>query len=142
MKHFFTVTMLAPLSIRRWLARVAILLRERHPLWLHSALAALIYLGAAGPAAGGTDAAGLVLRTATAAGIGTVFCLFLVFRLSDELKDVATDHALFPDRPLPSGRALRSDVMLMMGLAIAKPAPSSPARPPWRRLSDAPRRDP
>jgi 4-hydroxybenzoate polyprenyltransferase len=49
----------------------------------------------------------------------TVFCLFLIFRLSDELKDVATDRALFPHRPLPSGRVLRSDAMLMMGLAIA-----------------------
>ena len=119
MRHFSAVSILAAYSIRRWFGRAAILLRERHPLWLHASLAALIYLGAAGSAAGGTDAAGLVLSAATAAAMVTVFCLFLVFRLSDELKDVATDRALFPHRPLPSGRVLRSDVMVMMGLAVA-----------------------
>lgn len=119
MRHFSAVPILAASSIRRWFGRAAILLRERHPPWLHASLAALIYLGATGLAAGGTDAAGFALSTATAAGMVTVFCLFLVFRLSDELKDMATDRALFPDRPLPSGRVLRSDVMVMMGLVVA-----------------------
>ncbi len=119
MRHLSAVSILPACAIRRWFGRAAILLRERHPLWRHASLAALIYLGAAGSAARSTEASELVLSAATAAGMVPVFCLFLVFRLSDELKDVATDRALFPHRPLPSGRVLRSDAMLMMGLAIA-----------------------
>ncbi len=119
MRHFSTVSILPAGAIGGWFGRAAILLRERHPLWLHASLAALIYLGGAGSAARSTEASELVLSPATAAGMVTVFCLFLVFRLSDELKDVATDRALFPHRPLPSGRVFRSDAMLMMGLAIA-----------------------
>ncbi len=123
MKHFSTVSTLTTHSIRQSArqsaGRASILLKERHPLRLHIALAALIYLGAARLAAGGGDALEFIFSRGAAAGIGSIFCLFLIYRLSDELKDMASDRALFPDRPLPSGRVLPFDALGMMGLAIA-----------------------
>ncbi len=119
MKYFSTVSTLTTHSIRQSAGRALILLKERHPLRLHLALAALIYLGAGRLAAGGGDAVEFVFSRGAAAGIASIFCLFLIFRLSDELKDMAADRALFPDRPLPSGRVLPFDALLMMGLAIA-----------------------
>ena len=99
MKHYPTVSTLTTHSIRQSAGRALILVKERHPLRLHVALAALIYLGAARLAAGGGEAIEFVFSRGAAAGTGSIFCLFLIFRLSDELKDMASDRALFPDRP-------------------------------------------
>ena len=119
MNHVSTVSTLTTHAIRQSAGRALVLLKERHPLRLHLPLAAVIYLGAGQLATGGGDAVEFVFSRGAAVGIASIFCLFLIFRLSDELKDMAADRALFPDRPLPSGRVLPFDALLMMGLVIA-----------------------
>ncbi|MCR4671210.1 MAG: prenyltransferase, partial [Saccharofermentans sp.] len=45
-------------------------------------------------------------------GAWTVFAFLLWLRIADDLKDFETDKKLFPDRPLPSGRVYKKDVMV------------------------------
>ena len=45
-------------------------------------------------------------------GAFTVFAFLLWLRIADDLKDFETDKELFPDRPLPSGRVKKKDVMV------------------------------
>lgn len=112
-----------------WSGRSRLLLRERHPVLRHFVLACLIILAAVATQAGFERTAFDVFSPAGAAGVISVFGLFLLFRLSDELKDEANDRRLFPDRPLPSGRVLRLDILFMMGLVIALLALLNSARP-------------
>ena len=46
-------------------------------------------------------------------GSFTVFAFLLWLRIADDLKDFETDKKLFPDRPLPSGRVYKKDVMIV-----------------------------
>lgn len=57
-------------------------------------------------------------------GSWSVFGLMLILRLMDELKDAEVDRALFPDRPLPSGRVLEEDVRLSLAVAAALYVPA------------------
>ena len=45
-------------------------------------------------------------------GAYTVFAFLLWLRIADDLKDYETDKKLFKDRPLPSGRTTKKDVMV------------------------------
>ena len=45
-------------------------------------------------------------------GAYTVFAFLLWLRIADDLKDYETDKKLFKDRPLPSGRTAKKDVMI------------------------------
>jgi 4-hydroxybenzoate polyprenyltransferase len=54
----------------------------------------------------------------TLLGIWSVFGLWLILRLMDELKDEGIDRELFPDRPVPSGRVLLSDIKKTLAGAI------------------------
>ena len=47
-------------------------------------------------------------------GITSLFSLMLIIRLMDELKDKEIDRALFPHRPLPSGRIFETDIIATM----------------------------
>lgn len=51
------------------------------------------------------------LGPAEATGAFTCFAFLLWLRIADDLKDFETDKKLFPDRPLPSGRVFKKDVM-------------------------------
>jgi 4-hydroxybenzoate polyprenyltransferase len=59
-----------------------------------------------------------VFSAGTARAAAAVFALALVLRLMDELKDRDVDRALFPSRPLPSGRVRVSDIVACIGLAV------------------------
>ncbi len=48
-----------------------------------------------------------------AVGAYTVFAFLLWLRIADDLKDYETDIRLFPDRPLPSGRTTKKDIMII-----------------------------
>ena len=54
-------------------------------------------------------------------GIGafTVFAFLMWLRVADDLKDFETDQQLFPDRPLPSGRVYKKDVMISCSIVQA-----------------------
>ena len=45
-------------------------------------------------------------------GAFTVFAFLLWLRVADDLKDFETDKQLFPDRPLPSGRVFKKDIVI------------------------------
>jgi len=47
-------------------------------------------------------------------GIVTVFGSLLALRIADEFKDAKTDMVNFPNRPLPSGRVKRSDLLQLL----------------------------
>ncbi len=53
----------------------------------------------------------------------TVFAFLYWLRVADDLKDYETDIRLFPERPLPSGRVQKKDIiiscLIINGLAIA-----------------------
>ncbi len=42
----------------------------------------------------------------------TIFAFLLWLRVADDLKDFETDKKLFPERPLPSGRVLKKDIVI------------------------------
>ena len=92
------------------LARLRLYLGETYPLPQRLAAAALVSVSLA-------TVLGRVhglevgwLSTAPLLGTWAVFTFLLVLRLMDELKDVEVDRALFPERPLPSGRVRESDL--------------------------------
>ena len=47
-------------------------------------------------------------------GCYTVFVFLLTLRIADDFKDYKTDIELFPDRPLPSGKVLKSDLTILL----------------------------
>ena len=49
----------------------------------------------------------------------TVFAFLLWLRVADDLKDYETDLRLFPDRPLPSGRTKKSDIVISCAILEA-----------------------
>jgi 4-hydroxybenzoate polyprenyltransferase len=55
----------------------------------------------------------------TILGGASVFGVMLILRLMDELKDGDVDRALFPERPLPSGRVLEEDVRVSLAGVVA-----------------------
>lgn len=48
-----------------------------------------------------------------AVGAYTVFAFLFWLRVADDLKDYETDLRLFPDRPLPSGRVYKKDIVII-----------------------------
>ena len=48
-----------------------------------------------------------------AVGAFTVFAFLLWLRIADDLKDYETDKKLFKDRPLPSGRVQKKDIIII-----------------------------
>lgn len=103
---------------RGYAARMADYLEELFPLpghWVFSILVALGILGLLAtlqPATAGIDA------WTTAHLAWNLFASLLIIRLMDELKDRDIDRALFPERPLPSGRVHESDIRFSLGLVI------------------------
>jgi 4-hydroxybenzoate polyprenyltransferase len=84
----------------------------------HALVAALTYLGIA---AFGAHVHGLppaLLSCSTVVGAWSVFSVFLILRLMDELKDRDIDRELFPERPLPSGRVRESDIRITLTAVI------------------------
>lgn len=99
--------------------RMGIYLAEMYPVFQRLALAALIY-GALAVFAGRVHGAPPGFLTASGAiAVASIFAMHLIVRLMDELKDKDIDARLFPDRPLPSGRVLESDIVIALTLVIA-----------------------
>jgi dolichol kinase len=93
--------------------------REMLPLPPHAALAILIYVGIAVYARHIHELSTPLFSPYGVAGAWTLFNLMIVLRLMDELKDEEIDQKLFPDRALPSGRVLRSDIQWALAGASA-----------------------
>lgn len=107
----------APLG--RYIVRMHEYLREMFPIPRHAALTALAALGIAGFTRAVQGIGGATLALAAVIGPAwNIFAMLLILRLMDELKDKEIDRRLFPERPLPSGRVLESDVQTSLGLVI------------------------
>ena len=98
--------------------RMRLFFRERIQLGRHFALAALIYLGVAGYVSAAHGWTMDVLDPSNIVGVVSLFCLMLMLRLMDEIKDSNTDRMLFPDRPLPSGRVHLRDLQATLAVVI------------------------
>lgn len=108
----------APLG--SYVARMRGYLREMFPIPRHAALAVLAALGIAGFTGTVRGAAPALFAPAGVIGPAwNVFAMLLILRLMDELKDKEIDRRLFPQRPLPSGRVLESDIRASLGASIA-----------------------
>jgi hypothetical protein len=90
-------------------------LGEMFPLPRHMLLSVLIYLSVACFATGLNDSEVSLFSVHTAIGIASVFGLFLMLRLMDELKDFDLDARLFPDRPICSGMVRAADIRIGLG---------------------------
>ncbi|MDJ0951595.1 MAG: hypothetical protein QNJ94_22005 [Alphaproteobacteria bacterium] len=104
--------------MKAYLGRMHVYFREMMPIPRHLVLAALTYLGIAAFARYVHQEATPLASLPTLVGIWSVFSLFLMLRLMDEIKDTDIDRALFPERPLPSGRVRLSDIRISLVAAI------------------------
>lgn len=55
-----------------------------------------------------------VIGLREAIAIATIFVFFLSLRIADEFKDFDTDKKNFPERPLPSGRVTKRDLVTLL----------------------------
>ncbi len=98
--------------MNRFLLRMHRYLGTMFPLPRHMLLAVLIYLSVASFATRLCDTIVLLSSYYTMVGIFSVFGLFLMLRLMDELKDYDLDAVLFPDRPLCTGMVRAADIRI------------------------------
>lgn len=101
-----------------YLRRMRVYLGEMFPLPRHLGIAALMAVGLAAFARHAHGLRTSLLSPHVALGLFGVFGLLLILRLMDELKDADIDAALFPHRPLPSGRVRRGDIVATLGVVI------------------------
>ena len=94
-----------------YFGRMRIYFAEMYPPPARLLTSGLAYLAIALFAVRVHDGAIPLAAAHTAVGIWSVFALMLILRLMDEIKDRDIDAALFPDRPLPSGRVRESDIV-------------------------------
>jgi len=92
-------------------------LGEMYPLEQRVPGAALLALAVAGLFRRIHGIAGGGIGPATLLAAWNAFTFLLVLRLMDELKDQEVDRALFPDRPLPSGRIEEADIVFSLRVA-------------------------
>jgi 4-hydroxybenzoate polyprenyltransferase len=102
-----------------YLTRMRRYLAEMLPLPGHLLVAALTHLGMATYVHHLHTFSSPILSRHGLVGVWSIFNLFLLLRLMDELKDRDIDRDLFPDRPLPAGRVFERDIKASLGLAIA-----------------------
>jgi len=100
-------------------ARMRIYFAEMFPLPTHLLVAVGMFGSLASFVARTTGVEPALLSWRGLAGIWTVFDVFLILRLMDDLKDRDIDRVLFPARPLPSGRVRESDIRGALAAAIA-----------------------
>jgi len=104
--------------VRAYIRRMHIYFAEMFPIPQHATLAFLIYLSIA-VFAGWAQREGVVFVSwGTLLGAWSIFGLWLVLRLMDEIKDEDIDRELFPHRPVPSGRVSQADIKRTLGAAM------------------------
>jgi len=93
-------------------------LREMFPLPGHLAFSVLASAGTAAFVRSVQGGDIPFAAAAVASPAWNIFATLLILRLMDELKDRDIDRRLFPERPLPSGRVLESDIRRSLAGAI------------------------
>ena len=104
--------------MKAYLKRMRIYFAEMFSIPQHALLAFLIYLSIAVFAGWVHKAGAAFVSWDTLLGAWSIFGLWLVLRLMDELKDEDIDRELFPHRPVPSGRVLKADIKGTLAGAI------------------------
>jgi 4-hydroxybenzoate polyprenyltransferase len=105
------------------LGRWWLYLSEMYPPAIRLTMAGVLFLGPYFAltllAPGASPGASLELSPLALAGWITYFLFLLLLRIADEFKDYELDCRLFPERPLPSGRVLKPDLLTLAALALA-----------------------
>lgn len=105
------------------LGRLRIYFKERYPLGVRFILGCIVFLEIYFIILLNNNITSFQLGIQELVGAYTVFAFLLWLRVADDLKDYETDQRLFPDRPLPSGRVSKKDVVIaciiFQGIALA-----------------------
>ncbi len=95
------------------LRRLVIYFKERYPILPRFILACIVFLEIHFIILLNNGVTKFQLGIQEIVGAYTVFAFLMWLRIADDLKDYETDIRLFPDRPLPSRRVKRKDVMII-----------------------------
>lgn len=98
------------------LKRLRIYFRERYPLLARLLLGGIVFLEIHFIILLNYGITDFRLGIQELIGTYTVFAFLLWLRIADDLKDFETDKRLFPDRPLPSGRVYKRDVVIICAI--------------------------
>jgi len=97
--------------------RLHIYFKERYPVFARLLLAAIVFLEIHFIILLNYGVTEFQIGAQELVGAYTVFAFLLWLRVADDLKDYETDMRLFPDRPLPSGRTTKKDIIIMCVIA-------------------------
>lgn len=95
------------------LKRLRIYFKERYPLLARFVLGGIVFLEIYFIILLNNDITAFQLGIQELIGAYTVFAFLMWLRIADDLKDYETDLRLFPDRPLPSGRVTKKDIIII-----------------------------
>lgn len=95
------------------LKRLRIYFKERYPLLARFVLGGIVFLEIYFIILLNNDIIAFQLGIQELIGAYTVFAFLMWLRIADDLKDYETDLRLFPDRPLPSGRVTKKDIIII-----------------------------
>lgn len=95
------------------LKRLRVYFRERYPLLARLLLGGIVFLEIHFIILLNYGITDFRLGIQEVVGTYTVFAFLLWLRIADDLKDFETDKKLFPDRPLPSGRVYKRDIVII-----------------------------
>lgn len=98
------------------LKRLRIYFRERYPLLARLLLGGIVFLEIHFIILLNYGITDFRLGIQELIGTYTVFAFLLWLRIADDLKDFETDKRLFPDRPLPSGRVYKRDIVIICAI--------------------------
>ena len=98
------------------LKRLRVYFRERYPLLARLLLGGIVFLEIHFIILLNYGITDFRLGIQEVVGTYTVFAFLLWLRIADDLKDFETDKKLFPDRPLPSGRVYKRDIVIICAI--------------------------
>ncbi len=101
------------------LKRLHIYFKERYPIFARLVLGCIIFLEIHFIILLNNGITKFNIGIQEVVGAYTVFAFLLWLRVADDLKDYETDLRLFPDRPLPSGRVYKKDIVIACVIAQA-----------------------
>lgn len=102
--------------MKRWvitlLKRLHIYFKERYPFFSRLLLGFIVFLEIYFIVLLNSGVTTFHITAQELIGGYTVFAFLYWLRVADDLKDYETDQRLFPDRPLPSGRVFKKDIVI------------------------------
>ena len=94
------------------IGRLHIYFKERYPIFARLILGVIVFLEIHFIILLNQGVTSFHIGIQEFVGAFTVFAFLLWLRVADDLKDFETDKQLFPDRPLPSGRVFKKDIVI------------------------------